>query len=108
MSTRHNWFQTGTLFGVAILLMLAVAGSAFAANGQALANSTPRFVQSAQNLGPENPSKVINFTVRLQQHNVAEREALLKQLYDPKSPLYQQWLTPAQYATRFGPTAQVI
>ena len=106
MSIRHDCWRTGAILGVAILLMLTVAGSAFAANGQVLANSTPRFVQSAQNLGPESPSKVINFTVRLQQHNVAEREALLKQLYDPKSPLFQQWLTPAQYAARFGPTVQ--
>src|ERR1039458_8350789 len=106
MSIRHDCWRTGAILGVAILLMLTVAGSAFAANGQVLANSTPRFVQSAQNLGPESPSKVINITVRLQQHNIAERDALLKQLYDPKSPLYQQWLTPAQYAARFGPTAQ--
>ena len=63
-------------------------------------------MRNAQNLGPESPSKVINITVRLQQHNIAERDALLKQLYDPKSPLYHQWLTPAEYAARFGPTAQ--
>src|ERR1035438_2340831 len=105
MSIRHDCWRTGAILGVAILLMLTVAGSAFAANGQVLANSTPRFVQSAQNLGPESPSKVINITVRLQQHNTAEREALLKQLYDPKSPLFQHWLTPAEYAARFGPTA---
>jgi len=105
MSIRHDCWRTGALIGVAILLMLTVAGSAFAANGQVLANSTPRFVQSAQNLGPESPSKVINITVRLQQHNIAEREALLKQLYDPKSPLFQHWLTPAEFAAKFGPTA---
>jgi subtilase family serine protease len=103
MAKRIGVLQLGLL---AILLVLALASSAFAANGQVLANSTPRFVQNAQNLGPESPTKVINITVRLQQHNIAEREALLKQLYDPKSPLFQQWLTPAQYAAKFGPTAQ--
>ena len=106
MSTRHDSWRIGALVSVAILLVFALAGSAFAANGQVLANSTPRFVGNAQNLGPESPSKVINITVRLQQHNIAERDALLKQLYDPKSPLYQHWLTPAEYAARFGPTAQ--
>src|SRR5271165_7599588 len=106
MSTHHDWWRTGALVSVAILLIFALSSSAFAANGQVLANSTPRFVQNAQNLGPESPTKVINITVRLQEHNIAERDALLKQLYDPKSPLYQQWLTPAQYAARFGPTAQ--
>src|SRR5271157_2559891 len=106
MSTHHDWWRTGALVSVAILLIFALSSSAFAANGQVLANSTPRFVQNAQNLGPENPSKVINITVRLRQHNLAERDALPKQLYDPKSPLYQHWLTPAEYAARFGPTAQ--
>ncbi|HVO79032.1 MAG TPA: protease pro-enzyme activation domain-containing protein, partial [Candidatus Bathyarchaeia archaeon] len=106
MAIRNGWWRTGALVGVAFLLVFALAGSVFAANGQVLANSTPRFVRTAQNLGPESPSKVINITVRLQLHNRAERDALLKQLYDPKSPLYQQWLTPAQYAARFGPTSQ--
>ena len=106
MSKRRDRWQTGALIGASCLLLLTLATSAFAANGQIIANSTPHFVGTAQNLGPESPSKVIGITVRLQQHNVAEREALLKQLYDPKSPLFQQWLTPAQFAAKFGPTAQ--
>ncbi len=31
-------------------------------------------------------------------------DQLLAQLHDPKSPLYHQWLTPAQYGQRFGIT----
>ncbi len=106
MATRIGRLHFGLLSAAVVLLVLTLGTSAFAANAQVLANSTPRFVQSAQNLGPESPSKVINITVRLQQHNIAERDALLKQLYDPTSPLYHQWLTPSQFAARFGPTAQ--
>ncbi len=106
MATRIGRLHAGLLSAAVVLLALTLATSAFAANAQVIANTTPRFVATAQNLGPENPSKVITITVRLQQHNTAERDALLKQLYDPKSPLYQQWLTPAEYAARFGPTAQ--
>ena len=29
-------------------------------------------------------------------------DQLIAQLHDPKSPLYQQWLTPEQYGKRFG------
>ncbi|HZD32143.1 MAG TPA: S53 family peptidase, partial [Candidatus Angelobacter sp.] len=88
----------------ASVLVLALAGSAFAANAKVLSNSTPRFVQNAQNLGPENSSKVIPVTIWLQLHNVAERDDLIKQQYTPGSPLYHKWLTAAQYSARFGPT----
>jgi subtilase family serine protease len=32
--------------------------------------------------------------------------AFLKQLYDPSSPYFRHWLTPDQFAQRFGPTEQ--
>jgi len=91
---------------VAVLLMLFVlAGSALAASGRTLSNSTPAFVTHAQNLGPEDATKVINITVRLQQHNIADRDALLTQLYTPGSALYHKWLTAEQYAAKFAPSA---
>jgi subtilase family serine protease len=103
MSNRLRLIQSGW-FAVAMLLIVTIAGSVVA-NAGVLANSTPRFVSTAQNLGPEDPSKVISLTFHLQLHNVAQRDALLKQLYTPGSPLYHQWLTPEQYAAQFGPTA---
>ncbi|HUK82260.1 MAG TPA: protease pro-enzyme activation domain-containing protein, partial [Verrucomicrobiae bacterium] len=33
-------------------------------------------------------------------------ETFLQQLYDPASPLYHQYLTPEQFAEKFGPTQQ--
>ncbi|HVP49946.1 MAG TPA: S53 family peptidase [Candidatus Bathyarchaeia archaeon] len=91
---------------VASLLVLTLTSAAFAANTLVVANSTPRFAKSAQNLGPEDPSKVISITVHLQLRNRAERDALLKQLYTPGNPQYHQWMTVEEYAARFGPTAQ--
>src|SRR5271165_3056418 len=105
MSTHHGWWRTGALVGVAILLMLAMVGSGFAAV-RVLQNSTPGIVQSGRNRGPENPSAVIEITVRLQQHNLAAREELFKQLHTKGSPQYHKWLTPKEYAERFAPTAQ--
>ena len=52
-----------------------------------IANSVPPYVATAQNLGAENPAKVINITVNLALHNRAERDTLLQQLYDRNSPL---------------------
>jgi len=83
-----------------------MVGSGFAANGRVLAGNTPGFVATAQNLGPEDPNRVITLTVMLQQRNLGERDALLKALYTKGSPSYHQWLTAEQYAERFGPTAQ--
>jgi pseudomonalisin len=35
----------------------------------------------------------------------AELDALVEAQHDPESPLYQQWLTPAEYGARFGVSA---
>jgi subtilase family serine protease len=68
--------------------------------------SLSAFAQSsAQVLGPEDPNKQINVTYWLNQHNQAEFDALVHQLYDPSSPKYHQWLTPQQYQARYAPSA---
>ena len=94
------------LLGVAIILAVFAAVISTAAAAGTIANSVPPYVTTAQNLGVENPARVINITVNLAVHNRAQRDALLQQLYDRNSPLYQKWLTPQQYADRFGPTTQ--
>ncbi len=66
----------------------------------------PAYVSTAQNLGAENPARIIPITMNLALHNRAQRDTLLQQLYDRNSPLYQKWLTPQQYADRFAPTSQ--
>ena len=103
MANRLRPVQFG-LFAAAVLLVFTLSSSALAAT-KVLSNSTPGFVATAQNLGPENSSKVIPITVHLQLHNLAARDALLQQMYTPGSPNYHKWLTPAQYAAMFGPTA---
>ena len=94
------------LLGVAVILAAFAAVVSSAAVAVTIPNSVPPYVASAQNLGAENPARVIDITVNLALHNRAQRDALLQQLYDRKSPLFQKWLTPQQYADRFGPTAQ--
>ncbi len=92
--------------GVAVTLAMFAAVVSTAAVAVTIPNSVPRYVATAQNLGAENPARMINITVNLALHNRALRDALLQQLYDRNSPLYQKWLTPQQYADRFGPTTQ--
>ena len=86
-----------------VLAAFVLSIASFAATD--IPNSVPAYVSRAVNLGPEDPSRVINVSVRLALHNRAGRDALLKELYDSKSPLYHKWLTPQQYADRFAPTS---
>jgi subtilase family serine protease len=94
--------RIGTATCVVLLASVALAAASVAT----IPNSVAPYVTSAKNLGAENPGNIITIEVRLALHNVAQRDALLAQLYDTKSPLYQKWLTPEEYAARFGPTAQ--
>jgi subtilase family serine protease len=59
-----------------------------------------------QNLGPENPSKVINVTIWLKQRNKAELDELVRQMYEPGSPTFHHWLTRDEYRARYAPTAE--
>ena len=58
-----------------------------------------------ENLGPVDPSTVIEVSVWLNPHNKAELDALAKDLYNKSSPNYRHWLTKAELASRFAPTA---
>jgi subtilase family serine protease len=51
------------------------------------------------------PAEMVEFHVYLPLRNQQQLEDLLTQLHDSKSPQYHQWLTPAEFMQRFGPTA---
>lgn len=48
----------------------------------------------------------LNLALGLPLRNQAALTHLLRDLYDPANPRYQQWLTAAQFAEQFGPTEQ--
>lgn len=54
--------------------------------------------------GRTNPSRMINgaITFRLSAAQQSELDQLLREQQDPKSPNYHRWITPDQYAVRFG------
>jgi len=49
-------------------------------------------------------TQVMQLDVVLQLRDRAGLQNLLAQQYDPQSPLYRQWITPAEFADRFAPT----
>jgi subtilase family serine protease len=70
--------------------------------------AAPKFSQAsstAQNLGPEDPSKLITVTVWLNQHNKAALDELVRQMYEPGSPNFHRFLTREQYRSQFAPSA---
>jgi subtilase family serine protease len=81
-----------------VCLLALLAGSMFSQSRGAVA--------SPQNLGPEDPSKLITVTVWLNQHNKAALDELVRQMYEPSSANYHHWLTREEYKADFAPTAQ--
>ncbi|MBV9762888.1 MAG: S8/S53 family peptidase [Acidobacteriaceae bacterium] len=90
------------------LFAFGAAQAATSVSGQAIANNTPRFVATAKNLGPANPSEVIDVAIWLNPHNRAEMDSLVEELYDPSSSHYHDWLKVSDVASRFAPTAADI
>jgi subtilase family serine protease len=97
---RPTW-----LMAVGVSLIAALAVPAFAAVGQQITHNTPPYVSTAKNLGTENPSKLIEISLWLRPHNRAQMDQLAEDLYDRNSPNYRHFLTAAQFASRFAPTA---
>jgi len=52
------------------------------------------------------PRQRLTLAIALPLHNQKNLTDLLRQLYDPASPDYRRFLTPAQFTARFGPTEQ--
>src|ERR1700722_13204953 len=62
------------------------------------------FDQGAVNDGT--PLQHMVFQLKPSEAQQAELDALVEAQHDPQSPLYHQWLTPAQYGARFGVSEQ--
>jgi subtilase family serine protease len=90
---------------VVMTVVACMALPAIGASGGFVLHNTPSYVKTAKNLGPVDPASTIEVTLWLNPHNQAGLDALAKDLYDPKSPSFRHFLTPAQMAARFAPTA---
>lgn len=91
--------------GLALIVTASAAIQTSAATGPQIVHNTPGFVATAENLGPENPSKVIDVSIWLNPHNKADLDSLAKELYNPASPSYRHWLSKSEFAARYAPTA---
>jgi subtilase family serine protease len=58
---------------------------------------------TAEPAGPIAPDRVLKMTITVKVRNPAALDRFLAEQQDPNSPNYQKWLTPQEFAERFGP-----
>src|ERR1700733_11200144 len=89
----------------ATVLVLSLA-SLQAAGTQILKGHVPQAVAASKAAGQVPPDTQMRLAVGLPLRNQPELENLLQQIADPTSPNFRQYLTPQQFAERFGPTEE--
>ena len=89
------------------ILVLITSGVLAAQNSVAI-QATPLAVQngSAQLAGPYNPQQMLRLAFALKPPYMEEEEEFLRQLQDPNSPQFHQYLSQQQWNERFAPSAQ--
>ncbi len=76
-----------------------------AAGSQVLHGHVPAVVARLQPIGHLDGANHLKLAIGLPLRDQAGLSKLLQQIYDPTSPNYHHYLTPAQFAERFGPAA---
>ena len=83
------------------------AVSAQMATARSLApGHVPKVVPQLTAIGDLPDQTQLKLAIGLPLHNTQALQTLLHDLYDPASPLYHHYLTPAEFTARFGPTEQ--
>jgi uncharacterized repeat protein (TIGR03803 family) len=88
------------------LLFGLFGAPAQAADRQVLHQNVPATVANAAPLRPSPGWRRLNLSLSLPLRDRPGLTNLLHQLYDPASPNFRHFLTPEQFAQRFGPTEQ--
>jgi hypothetical protein len=89
---------------LAALLVLALPTKA--QQRRTIAGHVPPAVRGLRAIGPLAETNRLNLVVGLPLRNQAALDQLLRDLHDPASTHYHQWLTPEQFTERFGPSIE--
>ncbi len=97
--TTFCWIVISPVLGA-----MALAGqSNVVTGGHVIPNSTPKFIATARNLGPEHVTESIALSIWLNPRDRSGLDALAAELYDANSSHYHQWITPQEFEQRFAP-----
>lgn len=89
-----------------MVLFILVTRPAGAAERQVLRGQVPAALSLLPPVERLAASKRLDLAIGLPLRNRGELTNLLREIYDPTSPHYRQYLTPEQFAERFGPTEE--
>ncbi|HSY19799.1 MAG TPA: protease pro-enzyme activation domain-containing protein [Candidatus Acidoferrales bacterium] len=89
-----------------VFLGLFLSGSSFAAQTKLGSSHVPAAVAEGRiaSLGRMAGTNQLRLAIGLPLRNAASLTNLLRDLYDPTSPQFHHYLTPAEFTARFGPT----
>jgi hypothetical protein len=87
---------------IVVLLTLAVGSSFGAGKRRVIHGNTPAAVARLQALGNVPATNQLHLAITLPLRNQAGLDTLLDNLYNPASASYRHYLTPAQFAEKFG------
>lgn len=105
VSVAGRGFFAGLVPSVcAVLFCFMVLMPVWAAGTQVLHGNVPATVARLQPVEQLSASKLLDLVIALPLRNRETLTNLLRQIYDPVSPHYHHYLTPEQFAERFGPT----
>jgi len=93
-------------FLVAVVLLLAPVVISRAVDLQVLKGHVPAAATQAPPVGRLGESERLHLAIGLPLRNQAELTQLLKDLSNPASPRFRQYLTPAEFTGKFGPAAE--
>src|SRR5579862_7591619 len=92
-----------------VVALITIPASAARAPHQGMGTAQrTRLTAMATRLGPLPPGTAVEIALVLRGQHEGELGALLAALNDPRSPRYHQYLTPAQFAARFGPDSAAV
>ncbi len=105
MNVKSVFSLTKTLF--ALFTVAAVsAGTAYAAPRQQLSGHVPGIVAKLKPTGLVSRDARLNLAIGLTLHNQDALNDLIRDLSDPSSPRYRQYITSEQFTEQFGPTVE--
>ncbi|TMQ20343.1 MAG: hypothetical protein E6J91_04225 [Deltaproteobacteria bacterium] len=102
-----------SLVGLASLPLAACATTSdssevFQAAQVTVTDNTPGFIRHARDLGPLDPSTVIEVTAWLKLHNEAQLDQLVAQQQQKSHGNFHKWITQDQFNAQFAPTSQEV
>lgn len=96
------------LLALVCLAISAAGAGAASPTGTRVVAPRPLIPRGARQLGPVSPSATVAGSVVLQPRDESALTRFITQVTDTHSPLFHRYLTPGQFAARFGPTPASI